>query len=63
MVTAVIYPDTPHKDPAQITLREPGEDLELKAIAYIGSVLDALDRAGQKRVLGYLTERYALHGR
>jgi hypothetical protein len=41
-----------------ITLAEPGEDCELKALAYIGSVLADFSPAAKQRMLAYLNLRF-----
>ena len=47
-------PDKPGTSPVTVTLAEPGESVELKAMSYIASVLKTLDPAAQTRVLTYL---------
>ncbi len=53
-----IYPDRPSDSPVMITLAEPGEDRELKAISYISSVLSDFSPAAKYRILGYLNLRF-----
>ncbi len=52
----MIYPDE-RRDPVQITLTEPGEDVELKAMAYTWSVLAHLNSTQRNRVVQWLTDR------
>jgi len=44
--------------PVTITLAEPGEDRELKAISYMASVLSDFSPAAKQRILAYLNLRF-----
>ena len=50
--------DEPSESPIRIALHEPGEDIELKVIAYIGSVINYLPAVGRSRVANYIKERW-----
>lgn len=54
----VIYADQKSDTPVMVALAEPGEDIELKALAFISSILDALDEDQRKRVLAFLTQKF-----
>jgi hypothetical protein len=56
----MIFPDEPSKTPVTLQLTSPGEDVELKAIAYINSVLTFLDHEQRRRILNYLCERHPI---
>lgn len=55
MITA----DMPPKNPVIVRLSEPGEDLELKAISYIDSILKTFTESERRRMLGFLIARDA----
>lgn len=54
-----ITPDEASEKPVMVRLAEPGEDLELKSIAYILSVLHSLDIPKRLRVMKYLNSRFS----
>lgn len=45
------------KDPCTITLTEPGEDIELKAMSYCWSVLCELNQVQRDRAIEWLAAR------
>lgn len=53
-----VIADTPSATPIMIKLVEPGEDRELKALSYIGSILSDFDDEAKRRMLAYLNLRY-----
>ena len=55
-----VVTDRRAEHPVTVLLAEPGEDSELKAIAYIGSVLNEFDNATRERILSYLCRRHNL---
>lgn len=50
-------PDEPSDSPITIRLREPGEDAELKAMAYCWSVLCELNQVQRDRAIEWLSAR------
>jgi len=46
-------------EPVTILLAEAGEDAELKAISYIGSVLDRFSDRDRHRILAYCCWRFS----
>jgi hypothetical protein len=53
----MISADQPRENPVLVKIAEPGEDVELKAIAYVQSVLTSLPVESHQRVLDYLYSR------
>lgn len=49
--------DEQHEIPLQIALTEPGEDVELKAMAWCWSVLCELNQVQRDRAIGWLSAR------
>lgn len=53
----MLYADEKPKKPVQISLTEPGEDKELKAMAWTWSVLCELNQVQRDRVVDWLDAR------
>jgi len=53
----MIYADEKSKSPVMITLTEPGEDVELKAMSWCWSVLLNLTQPQRDRAVAWLTHR------
>ena len=53
-----VFADTPKDGALTIRLGDPGEDRELKALHYMGSILSDFDPDAKRRMLAYLNLRY-----